>query len=73
MNIGDLVRINDLNEPDPKRMIGTVVKNDVHDAQFSKMGEQLSEVLWNDGHLGWILTNRLDLVDVIDKKRNTSS
>ena len=43
MNIGDLVRINDLNEPDPKRMIGTVVKNDVHDAQFSKMGDRATK------------------------------
>ncbi len=73
MNAGDLVRINDLNEPDPKRMIGTVVRHDMYDSQFTKDNEKISEVLWNDGRLSWILTSRLDLVDVIDKKRNTAS
>jgi hypothetical protein len=66
MKIGELVRINDLNEPDPSRMIGTIIKHDMYDAQFSKTGEQLSEVLWNDGHLGWILTSRLSVVDDVD-------
>ena len=73
MKPGDLVKINDLNEPDPRRMIGTIIKHEMYDAQFSKMGEKITEVLWNGGHLGWILTTRLDLIDVIDKKRNTAS
>ena len=63
MKIGDLVKINDLSEPDPRRMVGTIINNDIHDAQFSKMGEKLSEVLWNGGHLGWILTSRLSVID----------
>lgn len=73
MKVGELVRINDLNEPDPSRMIGTIIKHDMYDRQFSSPGEQISEVLWNGGHISWILTKRLDLVDGIDKKRDTSS
>ena len=70
MKIGNLVKINDLNESDPKRMIGTIVRHDIYDSQFGKAGEKISEVLWNSGKLGWILTSRLDLVDGINRTRN---
>jgi hypothetical protein len=70
MTIGNLVKINDLNEPDPKRMIGTVIKNDMYDGQFNQIGESISEVLWNGGHISWILTKRLDIVNVINKERD---
>jgi hypothetical protein len=70
MTIGNLVKINDLNEPDPKRMIGTVIKNDMYDVQFNRTGESISEVLWNGGHISWILTKRLDIVNVINKERD---
>jgi len=60
MKVGDLVKINDLSEPDPKRMIGTVIKNDMYDEQFHRGGEQIAEVLWNGGHISWILMKRLD-------------
>jgi hypothetical protein len=63
MKIGDLVRINDLNEPDPRRSIGTIIKYDVYDRQFDGMSEQIVEVLWNAGHLGWILSSRLSKVE----------
>jgi len=63
MKIGNLVRINDLNEPDPRRMMGTIVRHDLYDSQFSKISEKISEVLWNDGQLGWILSSRLSSVD----------
>ena len=74
MKIGELVRINDLNELDPQRMIGTIVKHDVYDIQFNKTGEKISEVLWNSGKLGWILTSRLERVGAngIDRSRNTT-
>ena len=70
MPIGDLVRINDLNEPDPKRMIGTIIKYDIYDIQFTRSGELIAEVLWNDGHISWILTKRLDLINGIDSARD---
>jgi hypothetical protein len=70
MPIGDLVRINDLNEPDPKRMIGTIIKYDIYDIQFTGPGEQIAEVLWNGGHISWILTKRLDLINGIDSARD---
>ena len=63
MELGDLVRINDLNEPDPRRSIGTIVKYDVYDRQFDGMSEKIVEVLWNGGHLGWILSSRLSKVE----------
>ena len=69
MNLGELVRINDLNEPDPRRMIGTIVRHDMYDSQFAKTGEKISEVLWNDGRLGWILTSRLEIVDNSKEKK----
>jgi hypothetical protein len=62
MEIGELVRINDLNDLDPKRMIGTVIRHDMYDSRFNKAGEKISEVLWNNGQLGWILTSRLSVV-----------
>ena len=73
MKIGELVKINDLNEPDPKRMMGTVIKNEMYDVQFNRPGEEITEVLWNGGHISWILSKRLDLVDVTDRKRDTAS
>ena len=63
MKIGELVRINDLNKSDPKRMIGTIVRHDMYDSRFNSIGEKISEVLWNNGQLGWILTSRLSAVD----------
>ena len=63
MKIGELVKINDLNEPDQKRMIGTIVKYDIYDRQFDGMSEKIAEVLWNGGHLGWILSSRLSKVE----------
>ncbi len=69
MKVGELVKINDLNEPDPKRIIGTVLKNDVYDRQVNGSSEKICEVLWNDGHVSWILTSRLDLVSGINKTR----
>ena len=73
MKIGELVKINDLNEPDPKRMMGTVIKNEMYDVQFNRAGEKIAEVLWNGGHISWILSKRLDLVDVANRKRDTTS
>tara|TARA_Y100001963_G_C6718840_1_gene418126 strand:- start:727 stop:948 length:222 start_codon:yes stop_codon:yes gene_type:complete len=70
MAVGDLVRINDLNEPDPKRIIGTIIKYDVYDEQFNGYGDMIAEVLWNGGHISWILTTRLDLVNGADRKRH---
>ena len=67
--VGDLVRINDLNEPDHNRMIGTVMRHDIYDDQFDKTGEKISEVLWNSGKLGWILTSRLDTVDNLKDRK----
>ena len=69
MKVGELVKINDLNEPDPKRIIGTVLKNDVYDRLINGSSEKICEVLWNDGHVSWILTSRLDLVSSINKTR----
>ena len=70
MNIGDLVKINDLNEPDSKRMIGTIIKFDVYDKQFTGHGDQISEVLWNSGHSSWVLSKRLDVINGINRTRN---
>jgi len=66
MKIGDLVRINDLNEHDPRRMIGTIVRHDIYDLQYYKTREKISEVLWNGGHLGWVLASRLSVVSDIE-------
>ena len=65
MNVGDLVRINDLGEPDPNRTFGTVVKHDIYDSQFGSLHEKISEVLWNSGKLSWILTSRLEKINNI--------
>ena len=67
MNVGDLVRINDLKEPDSNRVLGTIVKHDIYDSQFGSQHEKISEVLWNSGKLSWILTSRLEKINNIQE------
>ena len=67
MNVGDLVRINDLKETDSNRVLGTIVKHDIYDSQFGSRHEKISEVLWNSGKLSWILTSRLEVVSKNDR------
>ena len=68
MIIGDLVKINDVaNDP---RGSGVVLKFDIYTSERTSMSitkpyvqfpprEQIAEVLWADGSLGWILKSRL--------------
>tara|TARA_B100000073_G_C23338782_1_gene413942 strand:- start:324 stop:527 length:204 start_codon:yes stop_codon:yes gene_type:complete len=67
MNVGDLVKINDLKEPDSNRELGTIVKHDIYDSQFGSLHEKISEVLWNSGKLSWILTSRLEKINNIQE------
>ena len=72
MKVGDLVRINDLNESDSSRMIGTIIQHDIYDRQFKGLceRERIAEVLWNSGKISWILTKRLELVNELDARRD---
>ena len=63
MNVGDLVKINDLSDTDPNRILGTVVRHDIYDSQFGSLHEKITEVLWNSGKLSWILTSRLKKIN----------
>ena len=72
VKVGDLIRIVDWRggEPD-SRDIGTVLRlSQYKTSQKMKYGatESLSEILWNDGKIGWILTDRLMVIGEEDWK-----
>jgi hypothetical protein len=57
---GDLVKLKEGEEPRNKRDVGTALKFDVY---CSPSGiERMVEVLWNTGKVGWILTNRVEVI-----------
>ena len=64
MKVSDLVKINDLQHDDPRRLVGLVVRFDVYENQvLPARDETIAEVLWNGGHLSWILLKRLDVIN----------
>ena len=74
MKIGDLIKF----EPDEKalvindmvdhRRVGTILGFDVYRGNEKAMGvplrnpEPIIEVLWNTGHIGWILQDRVEAI-----------
>ena len=67
MKVGDLVSL----EPHPNdvtdlRKVGTVLKFDVYrgteQLQPLLLHEAIIEVLWNTGHIGWILQKRVKVI-----------
>lgn len=66
MKVGDLVRF----DPGPgsesdARRIGTVINTDrypTHRLPFAGEAQLILEVLWNTGHTGWILGQRIEVV-----------
>ena len=76
MTPGDMVRITDVSTEDT-RGIGTVLGFDTYNpyerdypTEFvvdnwrrpAMHAECLAEVLWSDGHIGWVLKNRLKVL-----------
>jgi hypothetical protein len=76
MKVGSLVRITDT-EPEDTRGIGTVLKFDMYHSQRSypsqfvfdnrrhcpQNEECITEVLWSDAHIGWVLRKRLEVIN----------
>ena len=76
MKVGSLVRITDA-EPEDTRGIGTVLKFDMYRSQRSypsqfvsdnrrhrpQNEECITEVLWSDAHIGWVLRKRLEVIN----------
>ena len=72
MQIGDLVKISDWKGSKPdSRKHGTVLRLDGKHRWSSRVKvygetslkrEGLAEVLWQDGHTGWILLTRLETI-----------
>jgi len=67
VKVGDLIRIADWNGAKPDgRSIGTVIQMSSYKPshkQKYEITQSLSEILWQDGKLGWILTSRLAKVE----------
>ena len=66
IRVGALIRVSDMRNKLVHQNIGTVLQlTDYKTSQKIKYErvESLSEVLWQDGTIGWILTNRLEVVD----------
>ena len=66
IKVGDLIQVIDWRGSKPdNRDIGTVLQlsdyKPSHKLKYS-LTESLSEVLWQDGKIGWILTDRLGIV-----------
>ena len=67
MYVGDIVEIGDWKgSPPDERKHGKVLRIDGHHRWSSKKGgstrrEALAEVLWQNGHVGWISASRLEI------------
>ena len=76
MQVGSLVRITDVG-PEDTRGIGTVLKFDTYNSQRlyptksvvgnwqlpAQSDECITEVLWSDAHIGWVLRKRLEVLN----------
>ena len=69
IKIGALVKIIDVNADDSRRF-GTIIKFDryfgnpgYHPQKHNLHGEDIVEVLWSNGELGWILKQRLKAIN----------
>ena len=64
MKVGDLVKLKEGEMPRRHREFGTILDFDVYVGSLG--AEHMASVLWNTGKNGWILTNR---IEVINEKR----
>ena len=75
MKIGDLIKFEPdenalvINDMEDHRHVGTVIGFDVYRGNEKAMSDTHSrntpaviEVLWNTGHTGWILQNRVEVI-----------
>ena len=81
MTPGDMVRLTDVS-PEDTRGFGTVLGFDMYNSQRgyptkfvvdnwhmpAKGKECLAEVLWSDGHIGWVLKKRLKVLIRVQKR-----
>jgi hypothetical protein len=68
MKIGDLVEISDPRiDFDDDRRCGNVLGFDTYDSDWVAIPEQLIEVHWNNGTIGWILQRRVRLIKDLDE------
>jgi len=66
MKKGDLVRLKENEEPRFGRNVGTVLGFDWyrglnHKSDFGT--ERIIEILWDTGELGWILADRVEVIN----------
>jgi|TARA_R110001583_G_scaffold108367_1_gene257113 hypothetical protein len=61
MKIGDLIKLKPQEHPRFGREFGTVV---MFDSTVTLVGlEEFTEVLWDTGSIGWILSSRVEVVN----------
>ena len=61
MKIGDLIKLKAHEHPRFGRELGTIV---MFDTTVTSLGlEEIAEVLWNTGNLGWILSERIEVTN----------
>ena len=63
MKIGDLIKLKTGEEPRNERETGTILKLDKYTRQTVQ--QQLIEVLWNTGKIGWILAKRTEVLSEV--------
>ena len=63
MKVGDLIKLKAGEEPRNNRETGTVLKLDIRIGSRALVKEQLIEVLWNTGKIGWILSKRTEVIN----------
>ena len=64
--IGSTIRITSPDHTTRDRVTGTVIKHDTYSNVSSVGGvilEQIIEVLWQDGNVGWILKDRVEVIN----------
>ena len=62
MKVGDLIKLKAGEEPRNNRETGTVLKLGHRIASRALDKEQIAEVLWNTGQIGWILSKRTEVI-----------
>jgi len=61
VKVGDLVKLKEGEKPRNRREVGTILD---FDAYIGSLGmEPMANVLWNTGKPGWILTNRIEVLN----------
>ena len=62
MKVGDLIKLKAGEYPRNNREVGTVLKLEIRIHTRDQDKEEIAEVLWDTGKIGWILSKRTEVI-----------